>query len=188
MISPPWPWSVLLTWQSSWTATFSLIETLQIHLENLLNLFLLLLVSADTSSKTTSTTQGAKKKMRASILLVFLQPTLALPTGQAIDCWFRNFTHLFIQPVVETCTGHPVCLLSVTNKLQKIQRLHLLFFFHRSKVRVPEFNSNFEEALSEMEFNHHIGNRPATFYRSSLWLSCEQNTVSLPDVPTVRTK
>lgn len=133
MISPPWPWSVLLTWQSSWTATFSLIEILQIHLENLLNLFLLLLVSADTSSETTSTTQGAKKKMRASILLVFLQPTLALPTGQAIDGWFRNSTHLFIQPLVETCTGHPVCLLSVTNKLQKIQTLPPIVFFSQVK-------------------------------------------------------
>lgn len=112
--------------------------------------------------------------MTASILLVFLQPTLVLPAGQTIDCWFWNSTHLFIQPVVETCTGYPVCLLSGTNKWQKIQRLPPTGFFYRSKVRVPEFNSNFEKALSEMEFNHHIGNRPATFYRSSLWLSCEQ--------------
>lgn len=86
----------------------------------------------------------------------------------------------------------PSCLSPECNEqlTKKFKGFHLLFFFffYRSKVIVPEFNSNFEEALSEMEFNHHIGNRPATFYRSSLWLSCEQNTVSLPDVPTVRTK
>lgn len=80
-----------------------------------------------------------KKKMTASILFVFLQPTLVLPTGQTIDCWFWNSTHLFIQPVVETCTGHPVCLLSGTNKWQKIQRLPptVFFFFTGQRSEFP---------------------------------------------------